>query len=195
MRTRACTLFSALSVVMLAVAGCGASTAEVSQGVSSPAKTQAQPSPSPYLAEPSPTPTAAVDSRGVCLSTPREPQSDRPAKGLVAVDPHPEGLTAFWIPGLNKRPCQVRSGKYSAAVAARLAADLRKSQQFPDGNVNCPSDDGTAVNLYFAYGSGHPTEYAHVALTGCTAVSAPGRIGRIASTDLTSDLADIAPSP
>jgi hypothetical protein len=56
-------------------------------------------------------------------------------------------------------------------------------------------DDASAVTLYFEYGSGHPLNLATVALTGCRAVSAPGKHPRRASDALVQDLVEVTPEP
>jgi hypothetical protein len=56
-------------------------------------------------------------------------------------------------------------------------------------------DDASAVTLYFEYGSGHPLNLATVWLTGCRAVSAPGKHPRRASDALVQDLVEVAPEP
>lgn len=189
MKTSALALMSGVAAGVVALAGCSGGTDAVSQ---------ARPTPtgSPYQAAPSPAPTASLADNGACFAKTPMAQGQQPVpNNLVTVDAHPEGVIAFWIPGLNQRPCRVESGTFSASVAERLAEDINKSALFPRGAVNCPNDDGSAVELYFEYGSAHPSEYAHVGLAGCTSIEAPGRTSRVASADLLSALRDIAPSP
>lgn len=147
-----------------------------------------------YNARPSPVPTATVRN-GVCVTSRPLFQARQPARGLVTVDPHPKGLTAIWIPGLNQRPCRTARIQYGTSVATTLAQDIRTAPKFPEGTFNCPNDDASAVDLYFSYGAGQRSEYVWVGLRGCTSIGAPGRAVRRATDHLLRDLAKAAPEP
>ena len=141
-------------------------------------------------------PTAqATVTNGACITHRPLADTQRPAHGLVSVDPKPADVTAVWIPGLNQRPCRTATVHYAATVAARLAHDVRSAPRFPNGTFACPADDGSAVDLYFSYGAGHAREYVRVGLRGCTSVGAPGRSDRRATETLLRDLAALAPQP
>lgn len=144
-------------------------------------------------AVPTPLPTATLKGPA-CVTARATLRPPRPAHGLVTVDGDPVGVTAVWVPGLNQRPCRTAVRHYPAVVARRLAGDIRQAPRFPRGNVGCPNDDGSAVDLYFAYAH-RATEYVAVGLRGCTSVDAPGRSSRRASGALMRDLASVAPQP
>lgn len=148
-----------------------------------------------FRAEPTPSPIASM-SGSRCLASGQSLGSGQSgAQGLVTVDAHPLEVIAFWIPGFAQRPCRTARARYGASVASRLAVDLREAPKFPEGVVHCPNDDGTAVYLYFGYGTGRPSEFARAQLTGCRFVTAPNRESRRLSGRLLRDLAAIAPQP
>jgi hypothetical protein len=167
----------ALLAALMGSSGCSASSGQV------------------FRAEPTPTPSASM-SGSRCLASGQSLGSGQSeTQGLVTVDAHPRGLTAFWIPGFDQRPCRTVRTHYGASVASRLADDLRTAPRYPKGVVHCPNDTGAAVYLYFGYGAGRPSEFARAQLTGCRFVIAPNRESRRLSDRLISDLAAIAPQP
>jgi hypothetical protein len=133
-------------------------------------------------------------TNGVCI-VPRLSGGPERVRGLVTVDRDPQGVTAVWIPSLSQRPCRTATIRAGASVAARLAEHVRSAPGVGAGKVACPKDDGSAVELFFAYGSGHALEYVSVALRGCAFVAAPGRAARQLTIRLLRDLAGLAPQP
>ena len=113
---------------------------------------------------------------------------------LATVDPHPSAVTLVWLPGLNQRPCHSERASYGPQLAGRLADDVDRAPAFPPGAFSCPMDDGSSLDLYFAYPGTDRREYVRVDLTGCSAISAPGRAVRRSTEELHRDLAPLVPS-
>lgn len=114
-------------------------------------------------------------------------------RNRVTVDSHPQSVAATWLPGLNAKICRpviIRSGQ---AIAILLADDLRHAPAFPSGRIHCPNDDGSAVQLSFAY-TGRAPEVVLMGLTGCARTLASGMPARQLSTKMRADLATIAPT-
>ncbi|MBO1753773.1 hypothetical protein [Allobranchiibius sp. CTAmp26] len=113
-----------------------------------------------------------------CFS-PRTPSAPEAGK-LVWVDPDPTGATAVWQPGLNNKVCHILVTRVDRTQATAIARQIDASKPFPDGPISCPMDDGTRVDLYFAYAGSTRQQMAVVTLTGCAEVFAPGRDARLA---------------
>lgn len=120
------------------------------------------------------------------------PDAVAPRAGLPTVDPDPVGVTAVWLPGLGAEPCRAVLATHGAPVATRLAADIRAAPRFLPGARSCPLDEGSEVDLYFHYRSGGD-ERVRAKLSGCTAISAPGRYLRRSTDEIRRDLASIIP--
>jgi hypothetical protein len=110
---------------------------------------------------------------------------------LVTVDPKPTGVTAAWVPGLNK-PCHPAKTEGNAELAASLAAAVAAAKAAP-ASTSCPTDSGAGVLLYFSYQGEAKSEYVAVRFDGCRFIGAPGRDGRRPSADLDRSLLQIAP--
>ena len=122
---------------------------------------------------------AVAHRTGAVCRSPTPPSA--PAAGkLVWVDPDPSGATAVWQPGLNNKVCHTLVTSVDRSRAAVIARRIDASKPPPDGTVSCPNDDGTRVDLYFAYAGSTRQQLAVVTLTGCAAVFAPGRDARSA---------------
>lgn len=116
-------------------------------------------------------------------------------RGLVTVDPDPTGVVGIWLPGIDTRPCHWSLATDGAAVAKRLASDIRSAPPFPSGGVSCPYDDESRVDLYFRYPGDRAMEHVSVGLRGCVEISAPGAEPRRGSPALLRDLGRLSPRP
>lgn len=128
------------------------------------------------LSTPSDEPSA-VPNVPTCLLADRSPGSGGTVRS------RPSGVTAAWLPGMSSRDCRAVLTRGSAAQAQRLAHDIGHLPPFPSGPVNCPGEDGTAVQLVFAYGS-HEYEQVLITLSGCAGMT----------TALAADLRPLAPA-
>jgi hypothetical protein len=165
--------------------------------------------------DPLPTPRTMFHS-GVCLATLRRAaakgsaaaaptrstaptastaSTDPTAHALVTVDADPTGVVGIWLPGLDTRPCHWSLATEGAAVAKRLAGDIRSAPPFPSGRVSCPFDDKSRVDLYFRYPGDRGMEHVTVGLRGCVEISAPGAQPRRGSPALLRDLGRLSPRP
>jgi hypothetical protein len=133
-------------------------------------------------------------SEGSCLG-------DRPAAGLhrqgvVGVRSNPTWVTIYWWPGYHDEACLSVHTAHGQDVAHRLAADVLHAPAYPQGARNCPLDEGSVVQLWFAGPgpAGEPDE-VDIVTTGCRRVFAPGRTARILTSRLAADLARVAPQP
>jgi hypothetical protein len=115
--------------------------------------------------------------------------SDAP---LVRVDSHPQAAIAVWKPGLNERNCRAVRTTLTQSDAVTLATDIDRATRFPSGTVNCGSEDGTAVSIYFTYGHSK-SELAEINLGGCAQIGGPRRWGRQLTAAVQRDLARLAP--
>ena len=166
--TRGVRTVLALVLVALGCAGCRARPLEV---------------PDPLTVAPS-----------VPVFTARSPAS-RPTCGLLdpgsggSVSNDPIDVRAAWLPGLGWHPCRSVLVRGTEAQAVRLAHDIDQLPSWPGGPMSCPSDDGAAVELVFAY-RGHRYEQVVVQLSGCAGVAGGGQL-----TDaLRADLRPLAPT-
>jgi hypothetical protein len=125
----------------------------------------------------------------------RRASSDVRPRGLVGVDPHPAGVIAVWLPGMNEHPCRAALTRGNSELARRLAKDIAKAPKWPSGAYNCPSDDGTRAELYFQQPEHAEAELVDVDLAGCKGLDAPGRVARQMTEEFSHDLASIAPVP
>lgn len=91
------------------------------------------------------------------------------------IQPDPIAVTAVWFPGRNSRSCTEPITRGDAAVAHRLARDIRAARPGTGRANNCAFDDGTGVIVYFTYAQ-RPAAAALVALAGCVGVAAPGSL-------------------
>lgn len=113
------------------------------------------------------------------------------AHGRVSVDADPTAVTAIWLPRLTSAACHTVTTHGDATQGRRLARDIRSAPPFPRGRFACPAALGVGVRLYFAVGS--RVEYVEVSLSGCPAISAPGRTLRATTAQLDADLSPLAP--
>jgi hypothetical protein len=98
--------------------------------------------------------------------------------GPVWVDPDPSDVVALWLPGMNVQPCRSVVTRLGAARARELAAAVRSSKAADtSGARNCPADDGASVTMFFTYPHQATAEVARLSLSGCPALTAPGRAG------------------
>jgi hypothetical protein len=134
----------------------------------------------------------ASRQRGRVCITPGSQVTPASHGRLVSVDPHPVGVTLVWLPGLNQRPCRSVMTRENAPVASRLQAELDAARAFPHRAINCPMDDGAAVDLYFDYDHGL-SEFVQVGLAGCAPAVAPHRTARMGFGALVAELLAIAP--
>lgn len=138
-------------------------------------------------------PVTHVASDGACLTNQGQP-SKVIGDGNVTVDSSPSGVSIVWLPGFNTRPCLAALTHAGAEMATALANDIQHAPDVSSGATGCSADDGAGVRLYFSYAGGHPTERADVNLTGCKAITAPGRSPRSATQPLLNQLGSVAPN-
>jgi len=111
----------------------------------------------------------------------------------LVVHPHPRGVAAVWLPGLDATDCAAASTVGGAALASRLAADLAAAPTVAPGAYSCPVDDGTSVRVSFLFAR-RPDQTLHVSLSGCAWVTARGTVARAVTARLRRDLVAIAPA-
>lgn len=121
-------------------------------------------------------PPAASRRHGACVVHQRS-TTPGTTHGLVWVRRHPTGAVLIWLPGLNAKQCRARRTTADQHRAEALAAAIERAPRVSGRTYACPSDDGTALRLYFEYRH-HADEYAGVALSGCRWIGAPGRSSR-----------------
>ena len=119
------------------------------------------------------------------------PTPPHPGHRLLWVNRTPNRVVAIWVPGANASRCVAQRTVDNATLARPIAHAIRRAPAFPRG-VFCPLDDGAAVRLYLTYPNGQ-NEYVNVELSGCHALTSPGRSGRKMTTALTRLLRKAAP--
>lgn len=92
----------------------------------------------------------------------------------VAQITHPTGASVVWVPGLNG-PCRVVRTTVDEATAAGLASAVDHAPKLPGSARNCPNADASAALLDFHHAGTHRLQLVVASLSGCTALSAPGR--------------------
>ena len=144
-------------------------------------------------ARPTSDPSVSV-SEGACLGD--RPTAGQDRHGIVGVRSDPTWVTIYWWPGFHDEACLSVHTSHGQEVAHRLAADVLHAPAYPKGARNCPLDEGSVVQLWFAGPGpeGEPDE-VDVVTTGCRKVFAPGRTGRTLTSRLAADLARVAPEP
>lgn len=137
-----------VSLPLLAVAGCD----------DAPGRSTLLPSPWPSA---SLAPAGLGGNERLCqLNAPSPSVTDR-----HDLPDQPSGAELLWFPGVTADPCRTWRTTLDASAAQTLAADLRSSPERPAGAVNCPSDDGSFVQVWFATADGSLSY--RVALSGC----------------------------
>jgi hypothetical protein len=115
-------------------------------------------------------------------------------QGLVDVDRSPSAVVMVWVPGLNQPPCRAELMHRGIGIARGLAGAVDTAPAVPPGSSACGAADNSGLDLYFLY-PGESGEYAHVSLSGCEGVGAPGRESRQMSDALSAVLKPLAPAP
>ena len=112
----------------------------------------------------------------------------------VTVDAHPSGVRAVWYPGLNWKDCREAVTHAGAALAGRLATDIRRAKPYPDGAYACPADSGREAVLFFTYPHRSRAETVTVTLTGCAGITASGDRPTLRPGRVIHDLRALAPA-
>lgn len=143
--------------------------------------------------EPAPNSTPLTARHDGACTTELDPPPTPPHPGhrLLWVNRTPNRVVAIWVPGANAERCVAQRTVDNATLARPLAHAIQQAPAFPRG-IFCPLDDGSAVRLYLTYPNGQ-NEYVNIELSGCRAITAPGRSGRKSTHRLTRLLREAAP--